>query len=493
MLIDFLKIICFFQKMTDKRDPRLNKILDLLSQVSGDKSLEFMSNMCDPKLIQESYRKLWRLYSEPKLVSLLHFELGYIAKRNRKCNTWVAQESVTERKDILCSVCGKKSDLFIQIDTSDMFFTERKDTYIFHIYTCEAGHEFNVLLSDKEKNLSNEELETTWSIRSFEAGQDKPEVELNVLIPDKSKCIDCPVDTPFKIKPITLKIIQKSKCGGYSSHRQFVPSTKVHQGKAKIFKDGDIVKLHINTTICSSVEVGCTCFYEEAGIQILYLSSVEIPAFDNKSISELRLFECEECKVINTVIYSQKLNLSYSDVILEVEDRLYHILRSEDKMHGVVISVKKREHEVLAICFLENFEYREGYKNCIKYKKVESLLPIHYSMLEDLHISTGDNATKFKKFIRNYEGDPEGKEDEEDVLDVIKDEKVILHFGENFSRVGKGTVLEDCLLYHKDDELIVYGNLVAKHTGFKVTPLSGEQKKCANNMSITIGNIADLE
>lgn len=469
--------------MSEKRDSRLNKILDLLSQVSGDKSLEFMAGMSDPKLIQESYRKLWRLYSEPKLVSLLHFELGHIAKKNRKCNTWIAQESVIERKDILCSVCNKRSDLFIQIDTSDMFFTEKKDTYIFHIYTCDSGHEFNVLLSEKEKNLSNEELETIWSVRSFEAGQDKPEVELNILIPDKSKCVDCPIDTPFKIKPVTLKIIHKSKCGGYSCGRSFVPFTRVHQGKAKIFKDGNIVKLN--------GEVGCSCFSEDRGIEILYLSSVEIAAFDNKSISEVRLFECEECKTINTVVYSQKLNIPYSDVILEVEDRLYHIIRADDKMHGVVISVKKKEHEVQAICFLENFEYRQGYKNCIKYKKVESLLPIQYTMLEDLHIGVGDNATKFKKFIRNYEGDPEGKEDEEDILDVIKDEKVTLHFGENFNRIGKGTVLEDCLLYHKDDELIVYGNL--KTNVQKVTPLSGDQMLCATNMSISIGDITDLE
>jgi hypothetical protein len=480
--------------MTDSRDEKLNKILSLLSEVSGEKSLDFMARMPKPELVQEAYRKLWRLYSEPKMVSLLNFKLGHIAKKNRRCNTWVADENITERKDIICSVCNKKSDLFIQIDTSDMFFSEKEERKIFHIYTCEDGHEFNVLRSEEDRELSPKEIKTTYTIKSFECAQDKPEMELNILIPDRSKCVDCPadlIDTPFKIKPLTLKTLPRSKCNGYSTHKYFTPHDNIHQGKAKIFKEGILVQL--------LPTVGCTCFKVDNistanNRELLYLSSVELPAFDKKSISEIRLFECEECKSLNIVVYSQKMDLPYSNVILEVEDCFYHILRSEDKLNGIVISAKKREHEIKAICFLDNFEYREGYKKCIKYKKVEVLLPIHYTMCEDLHIASGDNCTKFKKFIRNYEGNPEGKEEEEETLNVIKDEKVILRFGEHFNRIGKGTLLEDCILYHKDEEVIIYGNLPVKYTGKeKVKPLSSEQVRCATDMDITIGEIADLD
>jgi hypothetical protein len=142
-----IDLILFFKRAQTRMalDPRLAGILELLSDVSGDKSLSFLAKTQNPEKIQKSHKELYELYSNPVLTNLLTFKLGHIPQRNKWCNTWIANGKSNLGMNITCPSCNKQTYLFVQIDTSDMCFLKPNKSAIFHIYTCDNTCRFIVI------------------------------------------------------------------------------------------------------------------------------------------------------------------------------------------------------------------------------------------------------------------------------------------------------------------------------------------------------------
>lgn len=467
--------------MASQRDTRINSILHLLAEITNDPGLDSIMLMENPKLVQDSFRKLWRIYKEGITTNILHFKEGTFAKKNRRCNTWATNSSVPDAMNVLCSVCGKETHLFVQIDTSDMFYPTELEDIILHIYTCSEMHEY-IVLSAKEAFPPPPK---SWTISSFEAVLDKPNTNLDVLVADGKDCTDCAADTPFNIKNIKLDAFPGSKAGGYRSHRYYVQSEEVKYNKAKMFSDMKATILPGQQTL------QCECFSLAEAREILQLSSVELPPLEDKSISEIRLFECGECNEYNLFIYTQTLKTGYPSVIFDYEDTYFHILNGGE-LNGVVISVAKREHKIIAICKLENYEYRPNYKENIRYSSLVSLDKETISLLEDIDIKSANTYSRFKRFISSYEGNTEGKDDEEFTLDVTPNKRLTAALGNKFSIIREEPTLKGCVVEIDDDIVTIYGKLPENYIGDEeLLPLTEEQIARANIVGIKIGSLVE--
>ena len=401
-------------------------------------------------------------------------ETGYIAPSNQRFNTWVTEANIKPDRKIICSICNKDVNLFVQIDTTDPFF-QNVDKAIFHIYTCKEGHEFTVLSVNNAKELTLSELKDTYSIEKTNSITDKPRTHINILVTDKSKCLDCPVGGPMKIKELAMSPNISSKIGGYNPKRDFILHDKILHNKVKIYNDSDPVIL------TNQVLASCTCFNTLTGRLVLFLCCTELPCFNDKSISQLKVMECSECSSFNILIFSQKLNIGYSSIILDVEDIFYHILQSEDYMNGVVISVDKKKYDIKAICHLSDFDYKE---DKLKYKSVLQLDEKQISTLENSTIRLGTSYSKFKRFIKEYVS-------EEITLDIVNDKNVIKLYGDSFSLIAAGTILENCLIKQEGENIIIFGNIV-ENDPLNLKSLSDDQEDLVIKLGAKIGNIEEL-
>lgn len=447
------------------RDPRVNSIIELLSQITEDKSLHNFGDLCDPSIVQSSFNYLWKLYNTPKIATVLTFKEGLKQAKNRYFNTWITGEVLTNTKrKISCSVCNEDCNPFIQIDTSDPIFQNVRKAII-QIYSCTEGHEFTVLSNTEARELDSKESKTTYFIDKMEKIVDNPRTHLNILIPDKSKCLDCPVNGPMKIKEKTLSPNTKSKIGGYNPKRSFKPHEKISINKIKLYDNGESVSLSKQTPL------SCECFNPLVADIVLYLNYTDLPCFNDKSLSEIRVMSCDECGTLNVLIFSQSLNLEYSSIIFDVDDYFYHVLRSEDYMNGVVISVDKTKHDIKAICQIPDFDYKT--QDDIIFGKTKHLTEKQKDYLENAVIPLGTSYARFDRFIREYF-----------VLDLIKDDKITTKYGEHFSLVGNSNILHGCLIEQRDDEVIIHGkpNLIND----ELESLTMEQENVAVSLGLTV-------
>lgn len=459
--------------MANNRDPRVNTIIELLAEITEDQSLSNFGDLCDPKTVQSSFDFLWKLYNKPTIATLLTFEQGYTQPRNKIFNTWVSIGTIPHSRGIVCSVCNKGVYLFVQVDTSDNCFQNVRETII-HIYTCEDGHEFTILGTKEVIELKSTELKDIYFIKGRENVMDKPRTVLNILVPDKSKCLDCPLGGPMKIKGHSLTPNIHSKAGGYAPKRDFKLHSKVFHNKIKLYSNSDHIQLVDRTPI------SCHCFNPLTSNIVLFLNHVELPCFNDRSISQIKVEKCSECGTLNVLIYSQELNINHPSVIFDVEDFLYHILMSKDHMNGVVISVDKRNHEIKAICQLTDFEYVD--RENINCNKITTLDETQISTLKDHMISIGTSYLKFKKFFKNYL-------EKYTTLEIVRNNLVIDIYGDNFNVVAPGNILSGCLIEQDDEDIIIHGNITFQERDIIINPLNMEQKDLVIKLGAIVGKL----
>lgn len=440
--------------MAQPRDSRLNSLLTLIADITQEPSLAYMADMPNPRGVQEAYRKMWRLYSERRTARILTFTKGGAPARNRQCNTLVLDTDVTPTVlPLFCSECKADLRLCLQIDTSDLFFEEEGKTFLLHIYACTQGHEIVVITSDKTIELTSQDLDKAWCVRRWHTIADHVSTNIDILVADRSQCDQC-VDTPYLLTEHTLKAYEGTKAGGEGTERYFKVCTNVLYNKALLFKDAKVKKI-------ANQEAGqCECFIVTRATQILTLHHTTLPPLDEISVSEIRVYRCDECTTLNVVIYSQELEVGYSSIILDVKDNFYHILRSDDAMNGIVIAVNKTTPSVTGICRLENFYYHEGKKYDILYTSIIPLEAEHIDFLATLAISHIDTYSAFLRFMKSYDGNPTGEEDE---LLLEEPSATLLELlGKGYYMGGKDSLLEGCVLFMQDEhKIILHGQLPA--------------------------------
>lgn len=459
--------------MANNRDPRVNTIIELLSEITEDQSLSNFGDLCDPKTVQSSFDFLWKLYNKPNITTLLTFEQGYIQSRNKIFNTWVSMGTIPYTRGIVCSTCNKNIYLFVQIDTSDSCFRDVRETII-HIYTCEEGHEFTILSAKEVIELKDVDLKDIYFIKGRENVLDKPRTTLNILVPDKGKCLDCPLGGPMKIKGISLMPNLHSKVGGYTPKKDFKLHSKVFNNKIKLYNNSG------STQLVDRIPISCPCFNPLTSDIVLFLNYVELPCFNDRSISQIKLEKCSDCGTLNVLIYSQELNISYPSIIFDVEDFFYHVLMSGDHMNGVVISVNKRNHEIKAICQLTDFKYID--RENISYTKLAVLDEKQISTLEDHMISIGVSYLKFKKFFKNYL-------EKYTTLEIVRNKLVQDIYGDNFNVVAPGNILAGCLIEQDNEDIIIHGNITFQEKDITINPLSIEQKALVIKLGAIVGKL----
>jgi hypothetical protein len=453
--------------MSKNRDPRVNSIIELLGQITEDDSLHNFSDLCDPSTVQSSFNYLWKLYNTPEIATVLTFKEGLKQAKNRSFNTWVNREGLINTKNkIHCSVCNGDCNLFIQIDTSDPIFQDVKKVIV-QIYCCDEGHEFTVLSSTEARDLDSKESKTTYFIDKMEKIVDNPRTHLNILVPDKSKCVDCPAGGPMKIKEKALAPDNRSKIGGYNPKRNFKLHEKVNINKVKLYDDRESVILWKQTPL------SCECFNPLVGNIVLHLNYIDLPCFNDKSISGIKILSCKECSTLNVLIFTQSLNLDYPSVIFDVDDYFYHVLRSQDYMNGVVISIDKTKSDIKAICQIPDFDYKT--QDDIIFGKAKSFSEKQLEYLENAAILLGTSYARFKRFIKEYF-----------VLDLAKDGRITNKYGEHFSLVHNNNILKGCLIEQRGDEVIIHGKPNISSDETSLEPLSNEQEDVAVSLGLTV-------
>jgi hypothetical protein len=467
-----------------QRDDRIDSVLLLLSQITGEKSLAFMARTNNPEKVQKAHRELYDLYTNPSLTNLLSFKLGYIPKRNKWCNTWILNAPTNLGMALTCPVCNENSYLFIQIDTSDACFLKPNKTAIFHIYTCNKACCFTVLSASEEIYPDSELMPNLWMIAGFNTVIDSPEKELAVPAEEKKSCSGCTGDTPIILKTVILKPRSGSKTGGYSRNRIFLPFGNTRHNEAALF--GQKTSKLPGQTLSR-----CKCFDVAVAKELLCITTADVGVLSKKNVSQVRMFLCADCRAHNIVIYTETLNTGYSSIILESDDSFYHIFRSEDIMNGVVLAVDKRKSDVTAVSYLTDFKYKEEDRIKLKYSEISPLIPKQYPFLEKLGtVDCDDDHSKTRKFITFLRRHMDSLAEDEEI-EVMESPIITKKFGKGFYFINNCNLLKGCLIsIAGESEVMIYGSFVSPFE--QVLPLSIEQEKVAKTRRLILGDIASL-
>ena len=464
--------------MAKPRDPRLNSLLTLLADITKESSLAYMADMPNPRGVQEAYRKMWRLYSERHTARMLTFAKGGAPARNRQCNTWLVEaDTITNPIILLCNECKTNLHLCVQIDTSDLFFEEEGKTCVLHIYACPNSHDIVIMTSDKVIELTTEQMDKAWCIKRWHTIADHVNTNINVIIPDATKCVQC-VDTPYTLTERTLQAQTGSKAGGEVTERYFKVHPHIIYNKALLFKDDKVKKLPNQTG------GHCDCFIVTRSTQLLILHHSDLPLLDDVSISEIRVYRCNLCNTVNVVVYGQELEVDHPSVILDVKECFYHILRTTDAMNGVVIKVDKNKPNITGICRLDDFYYNEGKKHDILYSGIVSLQREHKEFLDGLNIPYIDSFADFIRFMKSYQGNPTGVEDEL----ILEENEYTAKLKKGFYIGGKNTLLEGCIIYLRDEHTATIYGQVPVTKGSYNRPLTPIQRAFALKLGLKLSS-----
>jgi hypothetical protein len=394
--------------MSSTRQPEVNEILKLLSSLTKDDSLSYLTRIPDPKFIMQEFRKLWNRYSSPSVALKLDF-----GTNNTSENVIIFDKDIK----LKCN-CKKKSNVIMYINMNDRIFYEQESENIYSIYYCSFCNKFGIINQDTHIDFKIKNAHTLSGIQPILDMVD----DIN-MVPYyvNEDCDDCFGE--LKIVPVQTNSYHGSKISGIYN--------KLNRKKYMVEQ-----KL-------------CNCYNQDNITTIARFSSYDIEILRKYNILEIRLVKCNNCNSISFDIYSQDLSIGHNTLMFTDEEYFYHIILEGD-LKGIVLRTGTDKDD-LTIC---------GQINKLTYSDEKGLNYSNMTNLSEDKLQLVMNTFKAKmdtsiiksiiilldKLKYNY-------------IEVKIDQTIIDRFGTDFYILDSINILKYSLVSIIDGDLTFYGIL----------------------------------
>lgn len=428
-------------KVENSRRTEINEILKLLSALTNDKSLNWLSKNSNPELILEHFRRLWISYSNPKVALKLTF-----GKSDEPSKIIIFDEGNIQ--DTECT-CGNQYQSVMYCDTTDSIFFQKETDNIFMLYYCNNCVKFNVIKQDTSMSFKEfKNFNVPIGIRPIHDMEDETKL---VPVVDTEECSHCTGE--LKIGQINTFSFKGSKISGIYA-KQIRKAFPVEQ------------------KLCDHDN------YET----IARFSSYDIIPLRKYGVSEIRMEKCIECNIVFLNVYSQDLNIGYDTLFFTDLENYYHVITTGD-MKGVILKTNP-DNDILISCgMVRDLIYTE---NELKYTNITKLSDEQIEKLTDSlditvnHRMTAKIITLFEKLSDQLKSVVEVK------LDVIEDSKISEKYGDDFCILIKPDILKNSLVSITDDKFILYGVL---RDDLSLNPFTSRQIRYIESQNYETGKI----
>lgn len=303
--------------MEKNRSGQVNKIIELLAEITEDESLSYLTKLDDPQNIMNSFRQLWLDYINLTATMLVSFK--YVS--NNKNSTFWLGKNIHFSK---CENCNNSLDIVLHWNTQEMYFNLNVREKIYLVCYCETCDNF-VILSVDENIYPEEEI---YILNKLIPTTDKIVKEYNVPVIDTEGCDMCPAMSNLKMGKITINESTQSKIGGLK--------TSIERTKYKVKQYSK-----------------CKC--QDSSKIIFSLKGLDCEILRIYEILALEASQCEKCKNIYFDIYSHQLISDYNMDLFSNKDKFYHIINSDDELNGVIIETNYDIKDINICCKLTNY------------------------------------------------------------------------------------------------------------------------------------------